>query len=251
MRVRLILTALTLLPAALAADLDFGLTGITAAETARLSAFCSADESLLKPEPCDVTFLFHDIRGRILKQTATTLDPGTGGSMDLTVAETGLGGSRLEIIPCILVGRGGVFGSYQAFDNFAQRTRIFANWQSPPEPVGGEIHFGTIGITPFDTSRLNAYCPVEPTRVAEPCDVTFIFHDTRGRILKQASRTIDPGTAGFLDFRASEAGLTVRRGEIIPCVRVGRGAVLATVETIDNLTGLTILLAHQALLATP
>ncbi|HJZ97514.1 MAG TPA: hypothetical protein VKE70_13485 [Candidatus Solibacter sp.] len=230
---------------AVASDLDFGLSGITPVETARLSAFCPGDS------PCDVTFVFHDIRGGTLKRTAITLEPGTGGSMDLTVSEAGVPVNRLEIVPCVLVGRGDVIASYQVFDNFTLRTRIFRNWGGPPEPAAGEIHFGTVGITPFDTSRLNVICSSDPIRVAEPCDVTFIFHDTRNQVLKQSTRTFDPGAAAFLDFRAAEAGLTTRHGEIIPCVRVGRGSVLATVETIDSLTGVTIVLAHAAALAAP
>jgi hypothetical protein len=252
MRLHLTLLILAVIPAAPAADLDFGLTGIAPFETARMSIFCSDDASRIQPEPCEVTFEFHDIRGNILKKSTLTFDAGTGGSFDLTPADVGIGGSRLEIIPCILVGRGAVFPSYQVFDNFSQRSRIFSNWTQPPEPAGGEIHFGSFGLTAFDTLRLNALCPAgDATRTSAPCDVTFIFHDTRGRILKQITRTLDPGAAGYLDLRAAEAGLNVRRGEIIPCVRVGNGAVVATVETIDNLTGVTTVMAHPAPLTTP
>ncbi len=252
MSLRIVFLTLTCLSAMPAAELNFGLTGITPLETARLAAFCSDDASRIGIGPCDVTFEFHDSRGRTLKQTTITLDPGTGGSFDLTASETGPAGNRLEIIPCILVGRGAAFASYQVFDNLTQRTRIFANWQDPPNPLSGEIHFGSFGITAFDTSRLNAVCPAaDVTRTPEPCDVTFIFHDARGRILKQSTMTLDPGASAFLDLRGSEAGLNVRRGEIIPCFRVGRGAIVGTVETIDNLTGLTLVLAHAATLTTP
>jgi hypothetical protein len=241
MRFRLPLLTLALLAPCFAADMDFGLTGITPVETARLSAFCTGDS------PCDVALEFHDIRGGTLKRTALTLEPHTGASLDITAADGILTGNRLEIIPCVLVGRGAVSTSYQAFDNFTQRTRVFRNWGGPPAAAAGEIHFGTIGLTPFDTSRLNAICTVDPTRVPEPCDVTFIFHDTHNRILKQVSRTLDPGAAAFLDFRTAEAGLAIRRGEIIPCFLVGRGAILATTETLDNLTGATLVLASPTM----
>ena len=115
------------------------------------------------------------------------------------------------------------------------------------------MHFGLAGITPFDTLRLNAFCPDEATRTtgAEPCDVSFIFHNNAGRILKQATITLQPGSAGFLDARAAELGLTARRGEMIPCVRVARGSVISNLEMIDTFTGLTLLLANPAAPMTP
>jgi len=47
MRVRFILSVLIVLPAALAADLDFGLTGIAPVQSARVSTFCSDDAPLV------------------------------------------------------------------------------------------------------------------------------------------------------------------------------------------------------------
>ena len=47
--------------------------------------------------------------------------------------------------------------------------------------------------------------------------------------------TLQPGTGRFLDLRAAEMGLTARRGEIVPCIRVGHGAAVATFELIDTL----------------
>ena len=81
--------------------------------------------------------------------------------------------------------------------------------------------------------------------------MSFIFHNNAGRILKQATVTLQPGKSGFLDVRASEFGLTARRGEIQPCIRVGRGGVIANFEMIDTFTGLTLLLANPAAPMTP
>ena len=57
---------------------------------------------------------------------------------------------------------------------------------------------------------------------------------------------MQPGKAGFVDMRASEVGLTARRGEIQPCIRVERGGAIANFEMIDTFTGLTLLLANPA-----
>ncbi len=234
-----------------AAEVHFGTLGITAIETARLSAFCS-DES---PSPCEVTFIFHDLAGRIFKQATMTLLPGRGDSLDLRLAETGLPARRGEIVPCVKVASGAAFGNVQMFDNFIQRTRVVTNYADRLQARTGELHVGSVGITPFDTARLNAFCPADATRTdggsAEPCEVTFIFHDNAGRIFKQATMTLPPGKAGFLDLRLSETGLTARRVEIEPCFRVGRGGAITNFEMIDSLTGLTLLLANPAAPITP
>jgi len=244
---------IAVIPAA-AAEIHFGVAGITPIETARLAAFCS-DEPIggLPPAPCIVSFLFHDPAGRILKQSSETLQPGTGGHLDLRTSDFGLTARRGEIIPCIKVAGGAAFGNVQIFDNFSQRTRVMTNYADRLQARTGELHFGLAGITPFDTLRLNALCSDEVPRTGdvEPCWVTFIFHNNAGRILKQATITLQPGKAGFLDVRAAEIGLTARRGEMIPCIRVGRGGVIANFEMIDTFTGLTLLLANPAAPMTP
>ena len=80
MKIRLICLAFA--TAALAAaetEADFGLIGIAAFEDARLTAYCDGS---VAPNPCAVTFTFHDINGRTLKQATLTLQPGTGGFLD-------------------------------------------------------------------------------------------------------------------------------------------------------------------------
>ena len=232
-----------------AGEIDYGVIGITSLETARLSAYCSEES----PEPCQVELHFHDIRGRIVKQSAATLQPGGAGFLDITAADLGLTARRGEIVPCLRVERGGAFGSVQLFDNYMQRTRVFANSGDRGRPLAGELHFGPIGITPLDTARLNASCSDDATRtgIAEPCEVTFNFHASGGRIFKQATMTLAPGSSGFMDLRSGETGLTFRRGEIVPCLRVARGAIVATHETIDTFTGLTATFAYPAALVSP
>jgi len=234
---------------AFATDFYLGLVGITYVETARLAAFCPDEAG-----PCEAALHFHDVGGGIVKEAALLLDPGAVGFLDVRATDTGLTpGRRLEIVPCVRVVRGGVFASLRIFDNLTVRSRIFANWSGGASPHAGEIHFGAAGITPFDTSRINAFCPGDPSRTSpsDPCDVTFIFHVSGGRVLKQATRTLLPGTGASLDFRAAEAGLGFRQGEIVPCVRVAGGSVVATLEMIDTLSGLTMTLAPAGMLLTP
>jgi len=245
MKIRLVLFSFILVAATLpgAEEVHFGLTGITALETARLTAFCSADQA----SQCEVTFLFHNLRGSVLKQSTMTLDPGTGGFLDLRGSERGSTASRVEIVPCVRVGRGGVFLSFGVFDNFTNRTRLLTNWGDRSVPRSGDVDFGLAGITSLDTARLSAFCPADPLVDALGCDVTFTFRNIRGGVIKEATMTIAPGTAGFLDLRGSERGSTASRVEITPCIRVGRAAV-GGLQLIDNLTGLTTVLAYPATL---
>jgi hypothetical protein len=97
-------------------DIDFGLAGITSFDTGRLGAFCEADGSVVPP-PCDVTFEFHDINGRTLKQSRLTLQPETGGFVDLKWQEIGSTARRVEIDPCFKVAGGAVVASFAVIDN--------------------------------------------------------------------------------------------------------------------------------------
>jgi len=233
-----------------AAEVDFGLVGITGVDTARLSVLCSDDTtSTAPPQPCAVEFHFHDVSGRIVKQAEMTLQPGVSGFLDVRSSEVGLAsvGGRVGIIPCYFVGSGRAFGALRIFDNFTLRQRIFANSVEGSKARSGEVHFGVAGITPFETARLNAVCKADPKTDGPPsCEVTLIFHLSGGRILKQATLTLEPGAGGSLQLRTTEFGLTARLGEIIPCIKVGRGSAVSTFEVIDTASGLTTLLAHPA-----
>src|SRR5438552_1850315 len=107
------------LPAA-AVEADFGLVGITGFETARLNAFCDGS---VTPTPCDITFEFHDIGGRTLKQVSMLLQPETSGFVDFSLPAAAFAPGRVEINPCLKVVRGTAQASVEIFDNFTQRTR--------------------------------------------------------------------------------------------------------------------------------
>ena len=79
---------------------------------ARLSVFCSEDGTLTAPpDACAVGFHFHDMRGRIVKQSAATLPPGTTGFLDIRSPEAGVAtGGRVGIMPCLRIESGRAFG---------------------------------------------------------------------------------------------------------------------------------------------
>jgi hypothetical protein len=250
MKLRLMLFTFTA-TLAMAADADFGVTSITSFETARLTAFCrnDAERTGAPPDPCDVLFEFHGIQGRSLKRSVMTLPPGTGAFLDLRGAEAGATSTPGEIIPCFKVGRGVAVVSFQTFDNFTTRSNLLLNWADRSMALSGDLDFGPAGITPLDTARLGAFCPDEPTRTGlppDPCDVTFLFHDLRGRLVKQSQMTLKPGTGGSLDLRSAEVGSTGGRVEIIPCIKVGRGVAVGSVRVLDNFTGHATVLAYPA-----
>src|SRR5262245_55091743 len=74
-------------------DLDFAPAGLTRGDTARLGAFCPADDSRTA-QPCRVHFEFHDVTGRLLKQSDLTLQPNTSGFLDLSFSEVPFVGRR-------------------------------------------------------------------------------------------------------------------------------------------------------------
>jgi hypothetical protein len=96
--------------------------------------------------------------------------------------------------------------------------------------------FGLIGVGGGETARLNAYCRADIP--PGPCVVGFAFFDAQGNTLKQVTLTLMPGRAGSLDIQGVEASATLRT-QIVPAMKVGRGAVLATLEVFDNQTGAT------------
>ncbi len=217
----------------------FGLIGLLPFETARLNAFC---EGAVMLTPCEATLEFHDINGRLLQHSELTLRPGAGGFLDQTPPPSG-DRTDAQIVPSWRFVRGNAVASLELFDSSSQRTRILIDWGDGAVARTGEADFGLAAITPFDKGRLGAFCPAaegDGSDMPTPCDVMFEFHDSTGRVLKQSSMTLRPGTAGFLDLTWPETGSTARRVEINPCFKAIRGAAVATFAILDSTTGLTI-----------
>ena len=231
--------------AASAMEADFGLIGLTTFENARLTAYCDGS---VTPTPCDITFTFTHVGGRILKQSTLTLQPGTSGFLDLSAAQTGIAG-LVQIDPCWKVLRGAAFASLQVFDTFTQRTRILINWGDRSVAQTGSVDFALVGITQFDTARMGAFCEGDGSVTPSPCSILFEFHDAAGKTVKQSRLILEPETGGFVDLKYAETGGTGRRVELQPCFTVERGTAVGSLSTIDNFTGLTITQAYPAALA--
>jgi hypothetical protein len=223
----------------------FGLIGLLPHETARLNAFC--DGSVMPTPsaaatPCEATLEFHDINGRLLQHSELTLRPGTGGFLDQTPPPSG-DRTAAQIIPSWRFTRGNAVASLELFDSSSLRTRLLIDWGDGAVARTGEADFGLAAITPFDNGHLGAFCPAaegDGSVTPAPCDVMFEFHDSTGRMLKQSSMTLRPGTGGFLDLTWPDTGSTARRVEINPGLKVIRGAAVATFAIVDSTTGLTI-----------
>lgn len=237
--------AIAALPA-MASDADFGLIGITSFETARLNAFC--DGSVV-PTPCDITFEFMDVNGRVLKQVSMILQPETTGFVDFSLpATTAALPSRVEIAPCWTVLRGTAQASLELIENFTQRTRLLIPWSAAAAPrSSADVDFGATGITVFDTLRMSANCEGDSTD-SVACDVTFEFHDSQGQTLKAARLAIPAGSSGFVDLNFSDTKATAGRVTIDPCWTVASGAAVLSVQTFDRFTGLTLSQAYPAAL---
>lgn len=209
----------------------FGPVRLTPGETARLAAFCGSADG------CDVAFHFHDVNGRLVKESRASLVAGQSASLDFSIAALARPG---ELIPCIRVVRGSAFGTLQLFDTLIQRTRIQMQASGESVPRSGELHFGPTGLAGLEAGRLAAHCPAPhgTAEVAQPCEVALMFLDPNGRPVKQSTASLLPGGTAFLDLGPRELG-NARRREIVPCVRVLRGAAIGGYSQIDLLTGLT------------
>ena len=97
---------------------------------------------------------------------------------------------------------------------------------------------GPIGITRFDTIRVNAQCS---EGAPGPCVVDFMVEDPNERVLKHATMTLLPGHSDYLDLSAGEVLSMFRdqmRIEVVPVLRFTRGTrVMGNVEEFDTASG--------------
>jgi hypothetical protein len=128
-------------PAFLTGEGWFAPGGITGLDTARLTVMCEESATTV----CEVELHFHNLQGKLVKQSRLSLKPGTGGSLDLRTPEIGvptLGpASRVEIIPCYRVLSGRALGTFRILDALTGRTNN-ASYAAdllpavdPPDPV--------------------------------------------------------------------------------------------------------------------
>lgn len=240
------LAFLTILAGALPAAAfvgHFGPTGVTSLETARLNVFCDGSLALT---PCDITFIFLDHSGNILKQASLFLQPETTGFLDYAPTGASFLPARVEISPCWTVLRGTAQATLEIFDNFTRRTRLLLPWSDAAMPrSGADVDFGAVAITQFDIARMGVFCTAD---TASPCDVTLEFHNSTGGVFKSARLSLLPGTSGHVDLHFSDTSAAGGRVLISPCWTVASGAAVLNFETVDALTGLTITHAYPAAL---
>jgi hypothetical protein len=97
---------------------SFGMAGITASDRGRASAFCpAANGSTDRPAPCDVSFEFQDVSGKVLKTSRLTVQPGTASFVDLTWQETESRERRVEVEPLWQVTSGAPVLTFGIVDN--------------------------------------------------------------------------------------------------------------------------------------
>ena len=234
--------AIATLPIA-AMDSDFGTIGITSFETARMIAFC--DGSVV-PAPCDITFTFHDLNGKVLKQTTMTLAPETTGFLDFSLTGLAVFSGRVEINPGWTVLRGTAQASLELIENFTQRTRLLIAWSGGAMPrPGGDVDFGAADITAFDTARMSAACQAS----GPACNVVFTFHNATGEVLQTSRAVVQPGAAAFADFRIPSTSASGGRITIDPCWTVANGSAVLSFQTFDTFSGLTLTQAFPSLFA--
>ncbi len=219
----------------------FGPTGVSSLETARLNVFCDGSQTLT---PCDITFVFLDPSGNILKQASVFLQPETVGFLDYTPAGASFLPARVKISPCWTVLRGTAQATLEIFDNFTRRTRLLIPWSDAAMPRSdADVDFGAVAITQFDIAEMGVFCTPEGSA---PCDVTLEFHNSTGGVFKSARLSLLPGTSGHVDFHFSDASSAGGRVLIQPCWTVASGAAVLNFETVDAPTGLTITHAYPA-----
>lgn len=106
-----------------------------------------------------------------------------------------------------------------------------------------DFAFGGINIGRGQTASLIIVVSPDPTgRDQQPVEVEFMFHDWDGNLLASETKTLLPGHASSLDFRA---GAGVPKGsELSPCLKVlvdpsdpRANRIVATLEVWDTATG--------------
>jgi hypothetical protein len=128
---------------------------------------------------------------------------------------------------------------------------------------GTTVTTGIVGVTSTQTARLNVLNlqPVIPGVAAVACPATLQFYDDAGALLKQLALTnISPATAASLVLKpAAPSGSVTARAQIratvftpfttvikpepgsstVPAFPIGGCNVMASLEIIDDLTGVT------------
>ena len=192
------------------------------------------------PNPCIAQLGIQDSNGNLINSTPVlTLLPGQSAILSVNAnALTNSFAQRVELLPAVQ-GADGAFTSsscvatVEVVDNLVRETAVLVPGAVgfPPNPV-----FGMLGVTLFDTVRLNvvAYPP-------DPCIGSIGFVDANGNQIgnsKPVQLAAGQGAA-FLDLPgAALVSALGQRAEVRPVVAITAGsACIASAEVYGNATG--------------
>jgi hypothetical protein len=122
-----------------------------------------------------------------------------------------------------------------------------------PQPDPPRI-FGMVGITPYETARLNVVVLADGGAPATGCRIAFGYLNDDGAIIRQDLKTILPGHGASFDLPGVElppGPIKIRTGirplvEIAPAQPAADAChMAATFELYDNATGRASIVATQ------
>ena len=224
-------------PAAINAT-NFAMIGITRGQTLQLNVVA------FPPDPCFAQLGFQDSNGNAIGATSTVaLQAGQSASVSIngnTLA--GTVGQRVEVLPFVVptvtVSSAAIppkqcVASAESFDNVLGLTSVLVpgstGWSDSPI-------FGPLGVTEFQTVRLNAvaYRP-------EPCIGQLSFVDDEGiQVGNVMPVQIAAGEALSLDLPESTLVAKLgQRAEVRPVAKSSSGARVASAEVYVNGLGTT------------
>jgi hypothetical protein len=224
-------------PAAINAT-NFAVIGITRGQTLQINV------AAYPPAPCFAQLGVQDSNGNPIGATsAVALQPGQSASLSIngnTLA--GSVGERVEVLPFVVptvivcsaaIRPNQCVASVEIFDNVIGLTSVLipgsTGW--PLAPI-----FGTLGVTEFQTVRLNvvAYPP-------DPCIGQLSFVNSDGIQVGDALPVqIPPGQGLYMDLAGSTLVTKLgQREELRPVVTSSSGACVASTEVYINGLGTT------------
>jgi hypothetical protein len=224
----------------------FGMIGIAASQTLRLSVV-----AFHPPDPCFALLSFADSNGAPVGPSKTvSLGPGQGGYLDLSgvilhPGEPIYPSEPVEVMPIVTpvpMTAGGTSACQaiaEIFDTVSGFSLVVAHPPSPifpPTPV-----FGLQGVAWGQVMRLNVVA-----HPPQPCFAQLSFVDANGNPAGPAPSQVNlgPGQAAFLDLAAARLVGVGQRIELQPVVSVlssgsAPSVCVATAEVYDQFTGRT------------
>lgn len=232
--------------------------GLTRGETLRVSVANIGGTNGYPPDPCSVQMGFVNTAGVLVKTANAIVPAGQAAFLTINYSEGTSASTNADTPnrinyrpvvtnllppdPCRTV------STAEVFDAFFGRTHVFAvpneapGAMPPPDP-----DFGVVGVTAFDTLRLNVTNVTPSNELPPPCNVQMGFVDAAGTLLKTVNGTIDPGHTASVQITyrdalsATPSTNTPQRFNLRPLVTAPPDPcrITGSAELVDSLTGLT------------